>query len=330
MDQQSTTTNPIPIPIAGEEGPGGPNAAHEVAPSQLATDSYHVSGIVQCVQFASDITECPGAGALAEVEEVEFTIDIPPSHADTCPDSCSPSMCHLDWPACEDPQCACSVADSDLQDFYMLAECHQRYREMQGPHEDDFPSTYPIGPALETLPPHNQTLIKDYFTRLSAAYAELWDEKPSRVPMTEEELSELFGPQGSLDTLENIGDFHRERIESFFQSFERVFKRKNASLGPQLPTLPQLVDSLTKPAGYLKLESNEPDRQAAPSCSVCLDAYLPDEAVVTLPCDPSHHFHLHCAKGWLEAQQDCPVCRIPLDIFKEEDYSFLDDELEWD
>ncbi|KAA1112097.1 hypothetical protein PGT21_022756 [Puccinia graminis f. sp. tritici] len=219
MDQQSTTTNPIPIPISGEEGPGGPNAAHEVAPSQLATDSNHVSGIVQCVQFASDITECPGAGALAEVEEVEFTIDIPPSHADTCPDSCSPSMCHLDWPA--------------------------RYREMQGPHEDDFPSTYPIGPALETLPPHNQTLIKDYFTRLSAAYAELWDEKPSRVPMTEEELSELFGPQGSLDTLENIGDFHRERIESFFQSFERVIKRKNASLGPQLPTLPQLVDSLT-------------------------------------------------------------------------------------
>jgi hypothetical protein len=278
MDQQSTPTTPTPHLLSGEEGPGGQNPAQEVALSQLHP------------------TDSNPAGHLAQIEEVELALVVPHHLSTTDPDGRHPLMWYYDEDGNSIPVYLDEADDSDIFTFNFLAETHQSYRESLGPAKDDFPSLYPIGPSLATLPPHNQGLIRDYYSRLSNAYAELWDEDPSRVPMTEEALSELFGPQGSFDALQNIEESHRERIESFFLSFERVFKRKNSSFGPQLPTLPQLMDLLSKPAGEATIDSNQTHSKSAPSCSLCLEEYLPDHTVVTLQCDPSHHFHRNCAE----------------------------------
>lgn len=44
-------------------------------------------------------------------------------------------------------------------------------------------------------------------------------------------------------------------------------------------------------------------------CSVCLESYLPEQALVVLPCHPSHHFHRSCLEDWLTNNTTCPLCR---------------------
>ncbi|POW02398.1 hypothetical protein PSHT_12125 [Puccinia striiformis] len=230
--------------------------------------------------------------------------------------------------------------------FTAMAEVHQRYRESLGPSIDDFKSMHGIEQALETLPPDSQTRIRNFYARIRAAYVELWDEDPNRTPMSSQEVSELFGPEEASVVLENMDELQSERILSFFHSFERVFNRKNSSLGPQLPNLAEYLDRVSQtPDSPSKLVSDDPEN-ADVSCAMCLTEYQPSDTVVPLPCGSSHHFHRNCAEvsnashlsptlvqtpsadstnllfcfsiqGWLVAQPQCPVCRTPIEIRRE-------------
>ena len=44
-------------------------------------------------------------------------------------------------------------------------------------------------------------------------------------------------------------------------------------------------------------------------CTICLQKYEPNEAVVTLDCDDKHFFHGACALDWLKKKPECPLCR---------------------
>ncbi|POW16032.1 hypothetical protein PSTT_01539, partial [Puccinia striiformis] len=159
-------------------------------------------------------------------------------------------------------------------------------------------------------------------------------------------VSELFGPEEASVVLENMNELQCERILSFFHSFERVFNRKNSSLGPQLPNLAEYLDRVSQtPNSPSKLVSDDPEN-ADVSCAMCLTEYQPSDTVVPLPCGSSHHFHRNCAEvsnashlsptsvqtpsahsttllfcfsiqGWLVAQPQCPVCRTPIEIRRE-------------
>ncbi|KAH9440213.1 hypothetical protein MJO29_016022 [Puccinia striiformis f. sp. tritici] len=208
-------------------------------------------------------------------------------------------------------------APQNPRTFTAMAEVHQRYRESLGPSIDDFKSMKGIEQALETLPPDSQTRIRNFYERIRAAYVELWDEDPNRTPMSSQEVSELFGPEEASVVLENMDELQSERILSFFHSFERVFNRKNSSLGPQLPNLAEYLDRVSQtPDSPSKLVSDDPEN-ADVSCAMCLTEYQPSDTVVPLPCGSSHHFHRNCAEGWLVAQPQCPVCRTPIEIRRE-------------
>ena len=43
------------------------------------------------------------------------------------------------------------------------------------------------------------------------------------------------------------------------------------------------------------------------ACCICLEDFAEGDTVVGLPC--SHSFHFDCAKEWLKASQECPLCR---------------------
>lgn len=45
-------------------------------------------------------------------------------------------------------------------------------------------------------------------------------------------------------------------------------------------------------------------------CSVCLEEYIRDEELITLPC--FHVFHETCVTEWLEFKRSCPLCRFSI------------------
>lgn len=49
------------------------------------------------------------------------------------------------------------------------------------------------------------------------------------------------------------------------------------------------------------------------TCSICLDDFVAEQEVKTLPC--LHHFHTGCIEEWLRQQGravSCPVCKTPV------------------
>ena len=40
--------------------------------------------------------------------------------------------------------------------------------------------------------------------------------------------------------------------------------------------------------------------------------YTEEDTVVTLPCDKRHYFHDECIKTWLQNNNACPLCKVPI------------------
>jgi len=57
----------------------------------------------------------------------------------------------------------------------------------------------------------------------------------------------------------------------------------------------------------LKYVSNS-DLPGYHECIICTRSYKEGENIVTLKCDPSHHFHEKCVKKELKKQKCCPIC----------------------
>lgn len=53
-------------------------------------------------------------------------------------------------------------------------------------------------------------------------------------------------------------------------------------------------------------ETNE----KAMSCTICLEDDT--NRLVTLACHHEHHFHAPCIRGWIQNNNTCPICRVPI------------------
>ncbi|CAD8074047.1 unnamed protein product [Paramecium primaurelia] len=58
--------------------------------------------------------------------------------------------------------------------------------------------------------------------------------------------------------------------------------------------------------------------QGDQECGICMHVYVTDEELLILPCDPKHHFHLHCIQAWLLINSTCPKCRASFLRFKQQ------------
>jgi hypothetical protein len=50
------------------------------------------------------------------------------------------------------------------------------------------------------------------------------------------------------------------------------------------------------------------------SCSICLDEFVPESKLYTIPC--KHLFHTDCLKDWVAENYKCPVCRCEIAKYK--------------
>ena len=63
-------------------------------------------------------------------------------------------------------------------------------------------------------------------------------------------------------------------------------------------------------AGRTLLRQLEPSKyngDTTVNCTVCLEDVKKGQQVITLPC--VHQFHANCIRGWLRANNRCPICR---------------------
>lgn len=51
-------------------------------------------------------------------------------------------------------------------------------------------------------------------------------------------------------------------------------------------------------------------RAEAVECAICMDSFLHDELIRTLPC--CHRFHACCVDPWLTSRWQCPLCKHPV------------------
>jgi len=51
-------------------------------------------------------------------------------------------------------------------------------------------------------------------------------------------------------------------------------------------------------------------------CPVCLSEFENDERVRCLPC--THLFHMDCIDRWLSVNKKCPVCRLNIDRYRQQ------------
>lgn len=58
-------------------------------------------------------------------------------------------------------------------------------------------------------------------------------------------------------------------------------------------------------------------------CTVCLEDLT--DAIFTLPCHPTHTFHIECIKPWDSMEKGCPICRAKVEnvLFESDKDSFL-------
>ena len=57
--------------------------------------------------------------------------------------------------------------------------------------------------------------------------------------------------------------------------------------------------------------SPESDTSRDQSCSICLNDFVANKKIRTLPC--FHRFHVRCIDQWLVRKSECPVCRVDVE-----------------
>ena len=53
------------------------------------------------------------------------------------------------------------------------------------------------------------------------------------------------------------------------------------------------------------------------TCVFCMDGFKSKDLIKMLPC--RHYFHYSCLKMWIKIQWTCPVCKIDVKKYLEED-----------
>jgi hypothetical protein len=90
---------------------------------------------------------------------------------------------------------------------------------------------------------------------------------------------------------------HAEQLEGFPQP----------NRGVNADTLARLPEHVYDP-GAAAAGARETAGGTGPAtlCAICLEDYIADEQLRTLPC--IHNYHTHCIDRWLRQERKCPVC----------------------
>jgi len=59
----------------------------------------------------------------------------------------------------------------------------------------------------------------------------------------------------------------------------------------------------------LPLKKYKPGSAGTETCAICLEQFVANDTVRTLPCDERHFFHQACIDDWLPINASCPICR---------------------
>ncbi|XP_008792322.2 E3 ubiquitin-protein ligase RNF181-like [Phoenix dactylifera] len=94
--------------------------------------------------------------------------------------------------------------------------------------------------------------------------------------------------------------------------------RREWHLGPEERGLSTKESSKKAPKKKLGKHVYHPTRRAREGdrkdegerCTICLDAFVPNEHVMMTPCN--HMFHPECLVPWVKGHGNCPVCRHAL------------------
>lgn len=76
-----------------------------------------------------------------------------------------------------------------------------------------------------------------------------------------------------------------------------------------------LIEQCTTCCAY-KLPDEKPVVGEEEKCPVCLSEFEKDERVRCLPC--THLFHVDCIDRWLSVNKKCPVCRLNIDRYRQQ------------
>lgn len=90
-------------------------------------------------------------------------------------------------------------------------------------------------------------------------------------------------------------NYERELIVSLIEKARREFK----SL-PAVRSIIRFLQKVNVPNGHDLTEI----------CSICMERYLPNSEVYSMPC--RHTFHFDCIETWLLKNPSCPMCRYKL------------------
>ena len=129
---------------------------------------------------------------------------------------------------------------------------------------------------------------------------------------------------------------HQAPSQSLFASSSSSLRRIPRHLLPILrvpdhfePQMPALVhpEDPEPPQQDLSLPGLDPSIQrrlplkkvgrSTRNCVMCLEEFAKEEVIQVLPC--SHYFHQGCLRPWFEGNTHCPLCRLDLKKFFEED-----------
>lgn len=119
-------------------------------------------------------------------------------------------------------------------------------------------------------------------------------------------MNVLIPPAARADA---VGDAVSQEELQQMQDFKRIVPHEELS---KLQVVP-----------FSELQTDEK------SCSICLDEFVSDSQLYTIPC--KHLFHKACLEGWVAENYKCPVCRGEIakyKVDKEEDEEEDEEQLE--
>eukprot|EP00928_Gymnodinium_smaydae_P029965 TRINITY_DN22414_c0_g1_i1.p1 TRINITY_DN22414_c0_g1~~TRINITY_DN22414_c0_g1_i1.p1 ORF type:complete len:230 (-),score=43.99 TRINITY_DN22414_c0_g1_i1:65-754(-) len=95
-------------------------------------------------------------------------------------------------------------------------------------------------------------------------------------------------------------------LEDYFQRLDARRAESEASAAAPPPSVERFDDE-----DFTALRSFPAGAAfAGRECAVCLAFIEQDEELISLPCAAAHTFHAACARGWLDRNVTCPLCRV--------------------
>ncbi|GLJ55426.1 hypothetical protein SUGI_1190000 [Cryptomeria japonica] len=70
----------------------------------------------------------------------------------------------------------------------------------------------------------------------------------------------------------------------------------------------EILESIIKDLPFISISEHHVDDGG--TCPICSEDFVLGEEAIEMPCHPTHIFHSHCIKPWLQEHYTCPNCRM--------------------